>query len=46
MESFALSRTWKDLNSFSQHVLYMYYRDLISLYSLQGVILGRTISID
>ena len=30
----ALSRGWKDPNSFSQHALSMYYRDLISLYSM------------
>ena len=31
---FALPRSWKDPNCFSQHVLYMYYRDLISLYRM------------
>ena len=33
-ERFALSRGWKDPNSFSQHALSMYYRDLISIYSM------------
>ena len=33
-ERFALPRGWKDPICFSQHALYMYYRDLISLYSM------------
>ena len=34
MKRLALPKSWKDPNCFSQHVLYMYYRDLISLYGM------------
>ena len=34
MERFALSRSWKDQNRFSQHALYVYHRDLVTLYSM------------
>ena len=43
-ERLALPRSWKDPNCFSQHVLYMYCRNLISFDNMRGDV--RTIVID
>ena len=34
MKRFALPRGWRDPNRFFQHALYMYHRDLVSLYRM------------
>ena len=40
-----LSRGWKDPNRFSQHILYMHHRNLVSLHGTQGVGLCRAVSV-